>query len=74
MIQDILQNPTTAQDMLIKTSGAIGATSSAFGLAIDKSDLSFWMGILADAGVFMGGVVAVLTLLYTIYKGKRKDK
>ena len=73
MLQTILQD-TPAQDVVIRTSGLVGGSVSVFGLSVDTSALTYWAQILADVGIFIGAVAAMITILYTIYKGRKDNK
>jgi hypothetical protein len=70
-IQD-MAHQIPAQDLLIKGSGLLGGSSAFAGLMADISHWSELAQILANLGIFIGGVTAFITFTYSIYKGKHK--
>ena len=70
MVQHI--PPHGIQDIAIKASGVIGGGSAFAGLALDLSGWSEISQIVANFGIGLGSVVAAMTFIYTLYKGKKK--
>jgi hypothetical protein len=59
-------------DLLIKASGVVGGGSAFAGIMADMSQWSELAQILGNIGVFIGGLTAFGTFVYSIYKGKPK--
>ena len=55
----------------IKASGVFGGGISLLGLSVDTSGLAEWAQIAANIGIFMGGLAALVTIGYTIIKGRK---
>jgi hypothetical protein len=72
VIAKIVQHVPLKEDLIIKSAGTIGGSSSVVGLTWDTSALSYWVQVLSDIGIFFGGVAAIITIIYTIYKGRNK--
>jgi hypothetical protein len=53
------------KDTIIKASGLVGGSTFFSGFLIEPSYLTAW-------GQFMGGLAALITAFYMIYKGKAK--
>ena len=56
----------------VKLSGFIGGSTAFAGLTVDLSAYSQVAQILANVGIFIGAVTALITFIYTVYKGKNK--
>jgi len=71
MIKEIVQHtdPAAAKAMM---SGI--ATVSVFGVSFNAEELSFWVAILADLGVFAGGVVTVILGIQSWRSSRNKNK
>ena len=65
-IQEAVQNipQGSMQDTLIKGSGLLGGGTFFTGFVLDPT-------YLIAMGQFMGGLAALLTICYTIYKGRK---
>jgi len=68
---DLIQQIPPEAAPAIKASGVVGGGSALFGLSVDTSGLGIWAEIAANLGVFMGGLAALLTIAYTILKGRK---
>ena len=68
-LQDIIHHIPhgSLQDTAIRLSGIIGGGTFLSGFVLDPT----W---LTATGQFMGGLAALLTIGYTIYKGRRNGK
>jgi len=55
------------QDTAIKVSGLVGGSTFLSGFMVDPS-------YLTATGQFMGGLAALITICYTIYRGKKGGK
>jgi Na+-transporting methylmalonyl-CoA/oxaloacetate decarboxylase beta subunit len=69
MLKDVIQQADPSQTKAI-VSGL--GTISAFGFTINADQISFWVGILADLGVFAGGVVTVVLGVQS-FRNRKKD-
>ena len=60
---------------IVKVSGVLGGSSAGVGIFADLSQYSASAQVLADFGIFIGSIVALLSFVYSIYKGfKNKPK
>jgi len=65
-LSDIVQHipQGSVQDTAIKVSGFVGGSTFISGFLVDPSYIS-------AIGQFMGGLAALITICYTIYRGKK---
>jgi len=70
-IRDMIQQIPESATPVIKSAGFVGGGSALAGLSIDTSGLSVWAQIASDIGIFMGGLAALTTIAYTIYKNRK---
>ncbi len=63
--QEMIEHVTTGplRDTVIKASGVVGGSTFFSGFFLDAS-------LLTALGQFMGGLAALVTVLYTIYRGR----
>lgn len=75
-LSDIIQHIPhgSAQDTAIKVSGFLGGGSAFAGLTADLSGWSEVAQILANMGIFIGGLAALITICYTMYRGRKGGK
>jgi len=68
-LSDIVQHIPhgSMQDTAIKVSGLVGGSTFLSGFMVDPSHLT-------AVGQFMGGLAALITICYTIYRGKKGGK
>jgi hypothetical protein len=60
------------QNIAVKGSGLLGGSSAFAGFVTDMSQWTELAQILANLGIFIGGVTAFITLGYSMYKGRSK--
>lgn len=70
---NVINAVTAAHPGGVKTAGIAGASSAGFGLIIDTESLSVWMQIAADLGVFLGGVAAIISIIWSVAKGRGRN-
>lgn len=58
-----------ADSSTAKVGGTIGGGTAIFGLTVDLSSWSANAVVLADLGIFFGGVAGLLTFIWGIWKG-----
>jgi fluoride ion exporter CrcB/FEX len=66
VLDTIAQIPTTSiHQTALKAGGFVGGSTFVSGFVVDAT-------LLSSAGQFMGGLAALATVIYSIYKGRRK--
>lgn len=70
MLGDLIQQTEPSEAKAI-ISGL--GTMSFFGISFNADQVSFWAGVMADLGVFAGGVVTVVLGVQSYLNTKRKS-
>lgn len=75
-IQEIAQHiaESPARDLAVKASGLVGAGVSFFGVQLDLSGFSEIAQIAANVGIFLAGLAAFMTILYTVFTGRKRER
>jgi len=68
--QHIAESP--ARDIAVKVSGLAGAGVSFFGVQVDLSGMNQIAQIAANLGIFLAGLAAFMTIVYTILTRKKQ--